>query len=96
MLTTGKTACATEGAARDLYCWGYNNEGQIGDGTTTPVATPRRVGTMSGVSHLSSGGPTTCAVAADGVYCWGDGPLGDGTSTSSSVPVPIVDGLYDP
>jgi alpha-tubulin suppressor-like RCC1 family protein len=95
-MSTGWTACATEGPARDLYCWGYNNDGQIGDGTATPpVSTPRRVGTMSGVSHLSSGGPTTCAVAADGLYCWGAGPLGDGTSSSSAVPVPVLD-LYDP
>ncbi len=97
MLSTGKTACATEGAARDLYCWGYNNDGQVGDGTTSPaVVTPRRVPSLSGVTHVSSGGPTTCAIAADGLYCWGDGPLGDGTSNPSAVPVPIVDALYDP
>jgi alpha-tubulin suppressor-like RCC1 family protein len=68
------------------YCWGYNKNGQLGDGTTTsprlrPVAVQgglhfRTV--LAGVYH-------TCGVAGDGrAYCWGDNSLGQlGTGTSS-------------
>ncbi len=94
IVETGDTSCAIEGAAGDLYCWGSDTYGQVGDGASTGALAPRAIG-LGGVSHVSSGSRVTCAVAADGVYCWGDGPLGDGTASSSAVPVPVP-ALYEP
>lgn len=67
------------------YCWGRNESGQLGDGTTTasqrPVPVVRTA--MSGqVTDISVGFAHTCAIADATVYCWGnnnDGRLGNGS-----------------
>ena len=75
-----------------LKCWGANQNGQIGDGTTTNSAIPVSVG-ISNVSNVdaSSSGMHTCALLTDGsLKCWGwndSGQLGNGTTTNSSIPV---------
>lgn len=68
-----------------VECWGANNLGQIGDGTTTVRRTPVAViGLPGAVELLAAGGLTTCAFSMGEVYCWG-GAYG-------AVPSPI-DGL---
>lgn len=71
--------CAIEGAR--LYCWGNNDSGQLGDGTLTSSATPRRVVagggfTNTAVTAVTAGDFYTCAVEINTVYCWGDAMLG--------------------
>jgi len=88
-----RTTCAltTGGAAQ---CWGYNANGQVGIGTTTPnyVLSPMAVvGLSSGVTALAGGRYHTCALTTGGaVLCWGyngDGELGDGTTVGQLAPV---------
>ena len=73
-------------------CWGLNEQGQLGDGTTTNSTTPVSVSMPSGigVAEISAGGKHTCAVATNAsVYCWGyhgDGSLGIGEDVDSDVP----------
>jgi alpha-tubulin suppressor-like RCC1 family protein len=59
-----------------VQCWGYNNNGQVGDGTTTDRAVPTNVvGMASGVAAITAGGYHTCALLlTGGVQCWGDDP----------------------
>jgi alpha-tubulin suppressor-like RCC1 family protein len=62
------------GLARDgkAWCWGANDDGQLGDGTATDRNVPTRVGGGLGFTALSAGSGLTCGVAAAGVvYCWG-------------------------
>jgi alpha-tubulin suppressor-like RCC1 family protein len=79
--------CAVEAVTRDTYCWGYNNAGQIGDGTTRQslVPTPVLGSSLFGFDAVSAGWAFTCAVTPDGQgYCWGYnnvGQLGDGTTS---------------
>jgi alpha-tubulin suppressor-like RCC1 family protein len=89
----GTNSCAVSSAG-GLKCWGYNFNGQLGDGTTVDKLAPVDVsGMSSGISAVSVGLAYACALTeAGGVKCWGYnylGELGDGTSVSSNVPVEV-------
>lgn len=67
-----------------VYCWGANNQGQLGLGNTTSTSTPTFVSTYSTPVQLAAGPDFTCALTYPGVNCWGNnssGQLGDGTTT---------------
>jgi prepilin-type N-terminal cleavage/methylation domain-containing protein len=94
-------ACAvnTVGA---VYCWGRNDYGQLGNGTTSAAivgslpAAVNVTGVLAGkaIVSVSSNISITCALSDAGVgYCWGRGnfgSLGSGSFTDSSAPVAIV------
>jgi alpha-tubulin suppressor-like RCC1 family protein len=79
-----------------LQCWGYNVQGQLGDGTTTQrlVPTSSVVGLASGVTANAAGHYHTCALlSTGGVQCWSynyNGQLGDGTTTNQLAPVSVI------
>jgi alpha-tubulin suppressor-like RCC1 family protein len=79
------------------YCWGSNDFGQLGDGTTTDTSTPTAVSGGLSFTSLSTHGEFACGLTANGqAYCWGHndfGQLGDGTTTDSPVPVTVSGGL---
>ncbi|MBU1410317.1 DUF4215 domain-containing protein [Myxococcota bacterium] len=90
----GQQTCAvkTDGGA---WCWGRNQYGQLGDGTTGDRYEPVAVtGLGSGVAGVFSGGAHNCALLASGaIHCWGNnesGRLGDGSTTNRSTPVPVI------
>jgi Alpha-tubulin suppressor and related RCC1 domain-containing proteins len=77
-------ACALKDG--DVYCWGDNAKGQLGDGTKIASSSPVKVvGIDGGAEKLAFGNLTSCAVMTDGkVKCWGyglNGELGNGLRT---------------
>jgi alpha-tubulin suppressor-like RCC1 family protein len=82
------------------YCWGRNNDGQIGDNTFTDRPTPTPVvGGFTDWNNVSVvGGEHVCGLRKNGeAYCWGsnnDGQLGNGTTTDSKIPV-LVAGTWN-
>jgi alpha-tubulin suppressor-like RCC1 family protein len=89
----GRHSCALaiDGYA---YCWGSNDRGQLGDGTTAGHGTPARLATNIRFVQVASGVTSSCGVARAGdVYCWGEndrGQLGDGTTIPRTAPVRVV------
>ncbi|MEX2110115.1 MAG: hypothetical protein WD802_05910 [Gemmatimonadaceae bacterium] len=79
------------------YCWGDNANGELGVGTTgAPVFVPTLVAGGRTFSAISAGtSRSTCGVPVGGghPFCWGFNPLGqlgNGTTTSSALPVAVV------
>lgn len=85
------TACGI--AAGAAYCWGYNQNGGIGNGTTTNASSPSAVEGGLSWRQISVGSLHTCGIDTSGrAYCWGwnsKGQLGVGTTDDTSVPVPV-------
>jgi alpha-tubulin suppressor-like RCC1 family protein len=76
-----------------VACWGYNVDGELGNGTFTDSAVPVSVKTISNAIGLSGGIFSQCATRSTGkIACWGnnvEGELGNGTLTNAKVPVAV-------
>jgi alpha-tubulin suppressor-like RCC1 family protein len=69
-----------------VKCWGENNVGQLGDGTTTNRRTPVPVVGLSGVHAVVGGGSYVFAMLVDGtVKAWGYNYAGQDPNTSNPV-----------
>ena len=80
-ISAGNEHTCVQRSNGSMACWGRNNVGQIGDGTTALRAVPTDVqGLPSSVAAISAGGDHTCAVTTAGaMLCWGnnvEGKLG--------------------
>ncbi len=81
------------GSDGNVYAWGLNSGGQLGDSTTTNSFLPVMVKMPSGVTATAifAGPAFSLAIGSDGnTYAWGSngtGQLGDSTTTNSSIPV---------
>jgi len=76
-----------------VYCWGSNSRGQLGDGSFSDHTTPVPVAGQLRFSFVSAGYIHTCAIHLQGgAFCWGNngnGRLGDGTTTERLTPTPV-------
>ena len=90
LATGGYHSCARKGDG-SVWCWGLNDFGQIGDGTSAKKTTPVEVKDVGAVANLTAGAMHTCARKADGTaWCWGmndSGQIGDGTRVNKTTPV---------
>ena len=84
----------------DLYCWGENHYGQIGNGTTDDQKIPIKI--LDKVVSVSLGRSHSAAITTNGaLYCWGNnhyGQIGNGDSSgwgnaaeAQTIPVKILD-----
>ena len=80
-----------------LYTWGKNDDGQLGDGTTTRKSTPIQI--IGNAAEVSLGVYHSAVITKDGgLYTWGkndDGQLGDGTTGNKNRPVKIMENVVE-
>src|SRR5262245_27668782 len=103
-VTAGREhACALR-AGGSVWCWGLNNQGQLGNGVPlTPAPQPSSVAVqvvqanmmpLTGMVTVRSGETHTCALdAAGALWCWGsnfNGQLGDGTTMARSTSAQVM------
>jgi len=76
-ISAGSSFTCAIASDEQLYCWGYNGYGQLGDGSITMSPVPVAVktgGVLSGktIKFVANGNRHTCVIASDNqVYCWG-------------------------
>lgn len=80
----------------DLYCWGNNGPGQVGNGTAKDQSIPCRV--LENVVSITLGGHSVAAVSKAGdLYCWGyngHGQVGNGTRKNQASPVKVLSSVH--
>ena len=97
-----QVACSTQHTAAiktdgTLWVWGYNNYGQLGDGTITNKSSPvQTVSSGTNWKQVACGNGTTGSIKTDGtIWVWGRdayGSLGDMSSVHKSSPVTVSGG----
>jgi alpha-tubulin suppressor-like RCC1 family protein len=89
----GDHTCAvrTDGT---VWCWGDNDFGQLGDGTSVARLMPVKVVNLTQVVQVSAGVEHTCATRSNHtVWCWGRndfGQVGDGATSTRLTPVRVI------
>jgi alpha-tubulin suppressor-like RCC1 family protein len=82
-------SCAVLGDGQ-VFCWGANDQGQLGDGTTDARPLPAPVPSLTDVQQVAAGRAHTCARQRGGaIFCWGGndaGQLGDGVTLQKTTP----------
>lgn len=92
-------------AVKDLpigITWGYNNKGQLGDGTNTASYSPTTVNAGTAVDNVQMtvvdiGTQSSCGIAIGKLYCWGDnaqGQVGTGSSAAGFLAPQAVPGPW--
>jgi alpha-tubulin suppressor-like RCC1 family protein len=92
-LTTPAPVPSAPGVS-EIYCWGRNDSGQLGDGTTTSRPHAELVAGLHGpVTSLATGAHHSCALVDGIAWCWGAndrGQLGDGSHELRTIPVRVL------
>jgi alpha-tubulin suppressor-like RCC1 family protein len=88
--------CAIRANDSRVLCWGFNGDGQTGDGTTGSSNVPTLISDASAYASISAGDFHSCGIRASDsrVLCWGDnsfGELGDGTINNHLNPTLTAD-----
>jgi alpha-tubulin suppressor-like RCC1 family protein len=93
-ISAGENHTCARRRSGSVVCWGANEYGQLGDGTTEPRSVPVVAVSLDGVNDISTGFQFTCARRNSGeIWCWGRndaGQLGDDTEDDRLVPTPTA------
>jgi alpha-tubulin suppressor-like RCC1 family protein len=94
-LALGRRHTCVRTNAGAVHCWGDNNNGQLGDGSTVKRATPAQVELPDRAVSITASRASTCAALMDGtLWCWGvndRGQLMDGTQVTRLAPTRAVE-----
>jgi alpha-tubulin suppressor-like RCC1 family protein len=87
------TCAAAAASPSAIMCWGENDHGQLGNGTTTSAKAPVTVAGVDDATQVTAGFDHTCVLAKDySVRCWGSnrrGQIGNSGSDPETTPVKV-------
>lgn len=93
LVAGGEHGCVRDGEGQ-MFCWGANGSGQLGDGTDDTRRIAQWVPIPAGVDAMAAGDSHTCAVSEGSVSCWGNdanGQLGNGdTEGAAQLPTEVA------
>lgn len=76
-----------------VWSWGLNNEGQLGNGTSTNSNVPQQIITLNHIISIATGWHHSLALKDDGtLWAWGwnqNGQLGNGAYVDSNIPIQV-------
>ena len=92
-VVAGGTHTCRLAASGEAACWGANDNGQLGTGTTARQSGARAAHFDEPLARLAAGVSHSCALDRDGVaLCWGvndEGQLGTGDREERAAPAPV-------
>ena len=94
-IAAGRSFCLAVGSNGDVFGWGDNCFGQLGDGSTTDAPMPVQAAGLGGATLIAAGGDHSLAVAAPNcsLWAWGSncyGQLGIPPSYMEALPVMVL------
>jgi alpha-tubulin suppressor-like RCC1 family protein len=94
-LVAGGTHTCFRRQSGEVFCWGANSYGQLGDNSTNQSTNPVQVSGLADAAQIDAGADVVCALREQGtVVCWGagrDGMIGDNSSEDRLVPTAVTD-----
>jgi alpha-tubulin suppressor-like RCC1 family protein len=92
-IAVGKTHACALSTTRQVYCWGNDVNGELGETPTINSTTPIPIATSIAFSSITAGDNHSCGISAGTAYCWGNnesGQLGNGgVGAFSASPVAV-------
>jgi alpha-tubulin suppressor-like RCC1 family protein len=89
--------CGLDHPSGYVWCWGLNDHGQLGDGTTTNRDAPGQLSTGDVFTDITAGYEHVCAIDSNqATWCWGyngNGQLGANDAVDHSSPVQVAGGM---
>ncbi len=91
----GHHTCGITLSTNQVYCWGYNMYGQLGNGNSGSSADlnlPTLLSSSLTFSSVAAGNGHTCAIESTGkiIYCWGHNDVGQiGNNNLVDQPIPV-------
>jgi alpha-tubulin suppressor-like RCC1 family protein len=91
-ITAGAAHTCALTEKEQIYCWGFNGSGQLGEGTLADRLEPRLVQSAEKFTQVISGGFHTCGLSQNRLFCWGNsafGQTGSGVRPSQEIPLRV-------